>query len=719
MIRLAQSATRLLGSTGRIAEVQCHGRGVLALLPSAVGGDGAVAAGSAAALAWTSRGLEAVHVDGKTQGITLWNGEDAVLSGNDFAALCEAAAGDAAVMDFARILPDLWAAHAASYRAARIDSAYLVHLAGIHAGMEQRAAVAAVLGAERVHVKRGEPLHGYRWRAPQAVHELQMAAFAHEARLVLEGSRASSWLEIDHGPVLRSLDAHARTTQAHRQRRMRVDWRRRARRDVAFTTTTVGGGGEDAARDGDAAQSDDAQGVYAEAGDRKADRVAVRALQTLGLSTAAADASGLLSALDLHRPAVDQRVMALYPPFEPEHWQATDALVAMLGEHRFPVARSQSPLEKALERDGSGAAFARSSGRSVVSHTIYSLDPAGARAIDDGFSVSDNWTYVHIADPTAWIGTDDVLFAAAMERTKATYLDSKRVLPMLPAPLLPLLGLHDARRSYGLTVAFRLDERTGDVLDSHVEPTVLPPVRRITYHEADKVLDPDRKDGAQKGHILSELKRRLSPRLGFQDMMRRAKKADGIRKVQSALSAAVLRELVHIAGSIVGAYGAKHAIALPPPINVVSVRENYVRTTSPLRRFTDLLVLTQITGHLLDGSAPFDAPDVADILARVEAKDAALQLAQADAGGIRELVRHVRLLGTLGMDKVTLVGAIVGLAGQPSAVVLDNFGFRLPLSPAQSASLAVGDVVRVAVNINERADVPSPDSLDMEVVAKL
>lgn len=124
---------------------------------------------------------------------------------------------------------------------------------------------------------------------------------------------------------------------------------------------------------------------------------------------------------------------------------------------------------------------------------IFTIDPADAKDFDDGLSITmlNNGNYylgVHIADVTYYITQNTELDQEARVRGTSVYLVD-RVIPMLPEKLsngVCSLRPDEDKLSYS---CFMEVSPKGDVVDYSIEETVIRSKKRLTYEDAQAIID--------------------------------------------------------------------------------------------------------------------------------------------------------------------------------------------------------------------------------------
>src|SRR5690606_34939949 len=133
--------------------------------------------------------------------------------------------------------------------------------------------------------------------------------------------------------------------------------------------------------------------------------------------------------------------------------------------------------------------------RDLRDRLIFTIDPADARDHDDALSVEPAgdglWKVgVHIADVSAYVPDGSALDVEAMRRGTSIYLVD-RVIPMLPEALSnELCSLKPDQDRPAVSVSITVDDE-GQVRDSEVVRSVIRSRHRLSYDEAQAVLDND------------------------------------------------------------------------------------------------------------------------------------------------------------------------------------------------------------------------------------
>ncbi len=172
---------------------------------------------------------------------------------------------------------------------------------------------------------------------------------------------------------------------------------------------------------------------------------------------------------------------------------------------------------------------------------VFTIDPPDARDFDDAINISyddktQEWELgIHIADVASFVQIGSALDAGAMERGNSVYLP-RHVVPMLPEILSNgVCSLQEGVRRWAKSVFIRFDKR-GKVLGHRLRNTVICSEKRLTYLEAQALLDGNEKEarkhsvtgGAYSTQLIESLK--LANALAKELLARRRR--DGMIELQ-------------------------------------------------------------------------------------------------------------------------------------------------------------------------------------------
>jgi len=269
----------------------------------------------------------------------------------------------------------------------------------------------------------------------------------------------------------------------------------------------------------------------------------------------------------------------------------------------------------------------------------WSNDPDDAVSIEaeDGKSI----LYVHVADPAASISFDSLVEKEARDRGVTLYLPEGAV-RMLAHDVIPMFALGLSEKSFALTFKMTVD-KNGEVSDTEIFPSVVK-VRRMTYEEADRVMDTDKGADQADGSALRALfslsqkiynrrtaygavnidlpdvhitveneKVNVTPIQDFRssflvkECMIAAGEGAGNWAAGKRLPFPYISQEVEIQGKVLGGFAGSMQLRKCMRPRTLSVKpgrhqglglDTYTQVTSPLRRYTDLLAHIQIRAFL-------------------------------------------------------------------------------------------------------------------------
>jgi exoribonuclease-2 len=377
---------------------------------------------------------------------------------------------------------------------------------------------------------------------------------------------------------------------------------------------------------------------------------------------------------------------------------------------------------------------------------VYTIDDESTREIDDGLSVEFLETegtvklWIHIADPTRLVSLGDELDLEARRRSTSLYLPTGTI-PMFPQELATgPMSLVQGRVCPALSFAAILDD-TGAVLDYSIHASIIEPTYRLTYDDADEILELGitAEPEIQALAVAANLRQAWRSSQGSIDIRMpeasiKVKNGDEIEIeiLDDSRSRQLVAEMMILAGEIAGRYARDRNIPLPfrgqpqpelpsseeliqlpaGPVRFCALRrcmprsemgtapsrhaglglDIYTQVTSPIRRYTDLLAHFQIKAHLRGDPLPFEAFQLQEILYSVisSAQEASLVERQTNRyWGLEYLRRH--------SDRVW--GAIVlrwlREDDNLALILLEELGLELPHRLNRPAAL--GDRLSVQV----------------------
>lgn len=344
--------------------------------------------------------------------------------------------------------------------------------------------------------------------------------------------------------------------------------------------------------------------------------------------------------------------------------------------------------------------------RDLTHLPAFAIDDEGNRDPDDAISLDGDRLWVHVADVAALVTPGSAADLEAQARGANLYLP-EGVVTMLPWQATERLGLGLDDVSPALSFGLRVTP-DGAVADLEITPSWVR-VQRLTYEEAEEMIDEEPLHTLHTWTQWHERRRQRQGAVALDLPEVRIKVVDGqvmIAPVLSLRSRDIVAELMLMAGEAVAQWASEHQVPIPftvqdpgepfdPPQTLAEMFAGrrrlrpsqqstlpgphtglglpaYVRVTSPLRRYLDLVAHQQLRA-VLAGRPPLDE---ATLLERVGAAEAA-------SGAVRRAEQLARQHWT-----------IVYLQQQPSwsghGVIVEKAGLRATvLIPALAWELRV------------------------------
>jgi exoribonuclease II len=306
----------------------------------------------------------------------------------------------------------------------------------------------------------------------------------------------------------------------------------------------------------------------------------------------------------------------------------------------------------------------------------YAIDDEGSQDPDDAVSLEGEKIWVHVADAAALVAPGSELDLEARQRGANLYLP-EGTLPMLPDEVTPLLALGLQEVSPALSFGLTLSSE-GEIEEIQIVPSRVR-VERLTYEEAQQRM------GEEPFASLQTLTQRFYARRLSQGALSielpevKMRVVDGqviIRPIPTLESRDMVRECMLMAGEAAALYALREGIpapfagqapperelpedlpSLPPESQAQSGQSMaamhalrriqnrsqvsslpaahsglglpvYVRATSPLRRYMDLVAHQQLRLHLR-GEAPLDEQEMIERVGASEAVTGAVAQAES------------------------------------------------------------------------------------------
>ncbi len=351
-----------------------------------------------------------------------------------------------------------------------------------------------------------------------------------------------------------------------------------------------------------------------------------------------------------------------------------DPLLIIAGiDEKFPP--------EAEELSASLPPFVSSSSRADHSHLkAFAIDDLDTREVDDALTVEFNpqgvRVGVHIADVSHFVAPGDALHREALRRASSIYLPQRTVM-MLPERLssdLASLTPGELRPTMSFEIQF---DEAGEILDWRLAPGQLAVATRLSYDEADAVLEETEAPLSEPLAALDRISAQLLERRKEKGALTIRRPELKIRAVNGEVSIKVIgdspsrrivSELMILANRLAAEYASSRAMAIvyrsqEPPAEGLQAPETYhpvamdqvfrklkkskytlqpqahaglglpayTQLTSPIRRLLDLVIQQQFSAHFAGAEPPHDEESLLGALAAAQAAEADIRAVERKA----------------------------------------------------------------------------------------
>jgi len=306
----------------------------------------------------------------------------------------------------------------------------------------------------------------------------------------------------------------------------------------------------------------------------------------------------------------------------------------------------------------------------LTTQRCVTIDDEDTRDIDDGLALErrpygDCRIWIHIADPGRLITEGSPLDLEARKRGSSLYL-AGGIQPMFPECLSTgPFSLRARQRNAAWSTWVDLDEQ-GDIADYGIQRSWVTPHYRLSYDDADELIDfapPEELDLADLHQLLSRRRdwriRQGALLMDLPEGRIRCREGETTVEIsEPSPSRLMVAEAMILAGTVAARFGVEHGLALPyrsqlpadlpSPAQLDELPEGavrfaaikrclsrglmgtqaaphfslglpaYAQATSPIRRYGDLVVQRQIQAQLCGGS-PLSEDALQELLSGVDA----------------------------------------------------------------------------------------------------
>jgi len=366
----------------------------------------------------------------------------------------------------------------------------------------------------------------------------------------------------------------------------------------------------------------------------------------------------------------------------------------------------------------------------------FAIDNSDSSEADDAISLDGERVWIHIADVASQVDIDSELDGYAQKRASNLYLPDQTI-HMLPPNLSSFCSLGESKKSSALSVGFKMtDCQINDIkiLQSEIE------VVKMTYEDADKVLKEDQ--------VLSKLNNLTKSHKAFRnnngaikldlpnvDVKLNNKKVD-IQIQAKSESREMVAEMMVIAGRVIAQYANENKISMPFLTqevgsfseDIMQNKENltatqafqatrcfkqskitpkallhaglglscYVRVTSPIRRYLDLLAQQQLV-RFINNQTTLDDVQIKQRITQVNAVISRVNKAT------RQSIEHFKCLFLKQNNNWRGKGIIVDLNGNKATILIPDIAMMTKLKFKSKAQLEDEIELRaVSINLENR-----------------
>jgi hypothetical protein len=335
----------------------------------------------------------------------------------------------------------------------------------------------------------------------------------------------------------------------------------------------------------------------------------------------------------------------------------------------------------------------------------FAIDDASTTEVDDAISIDGSDIYVHIADPTALIAPHSSLDLLGRERVETVYMPDQKI-TMLPEILATSsLSLREGLKVPALTFKITLTS-SGAIGQFSIFPSFLNKLKRVTYDQVERLLatEPVDSESVALHQIWNAAQLRRSyrqsigarlinlPQVGVRvsDPSHPEESPISLDVSQQAQvkSRRLVEEFMVVTGEIAGNFSAAERIPVPyrvqrPPTdvdpwkppqgldqNLVTIVqllreisgffradttvvgaphhslsfERYARCSSPIRRYSDMIVHHQLKAYLSRGrnALPFDTALLNVLATHMDAKSKQIRFIQRYAEAYWKMQHVIR-----------------------------------------------------------------------------
>ena len=338
--------------------------------------------------------------------------------------------------------------------------------------------------------------------------------------------------------------------------------------------------------------------------------------------------------------------------------------------------------------------------------TCFAIDNSDSSDADDAISIEDDRVWIHIADVASYIDINSDLDLFAQKRASNLYLPDQ-ILHMLPPKISEVCSLGVNKISNAVSVGFLMNDSEISDIEIHLSQIR---VTKMSYEEADKSIHENiwlsRLNEIAKEHKkYRESKGALRLDLPKTDIKVKDQRVIVFPQIES-VSREMVSEMMVLAGRVIAQYSIENNISMPylsqasgkfsdeiienihnlslskafeaakgfsrsklsvkPSMHAGLGLEAYIRVTSPMRRYLDLIVQHQLINYI----SGLELLSEDDIKSRIKVNNASMSKINK---AIRQSVEHFRCLYFKQNRSWEGEGIVIEISGNKTLLMLPEF----------------------------------------------
>ena len=338
--------------------------------------------------------------------------------------------------------------------------------------------------------------------------------------------------------------------------------------------------------------------------------------------------------------------------------------------------------------------------------TCFAIDNSDSSDADDAISIEDDRVWIHIADVASYVDINSDLDLFAQKRASNLYLPDQ-ILHMLPPKISEVCSLGVNKISNAVSVGFLMNDSEISDIEIHLSQIR---VTKMSYEEADKSIHENiwlsRLNEIAKEHKkYRESKGALRLDLPKTDIKVKGQRVSVFPQIESE-SREMVSEMMVLAGRVISKYSIENNISMPylsqasgkfsdeiienihnlslskafeaakgfsrsklsvkPSMHAGLGLEAYIRVTSPMRRYLDLIVQHQLINYI----SGLELLSEDDIKSRIKVNNASMSKINK---AIRQSVEHFRCLYFKQNRSWEGEGIVIEISGNKTLLMLPEF----------------------------------------------